>query len=120
VAKRVVLVDDLDGSEGAETVKFGLDGKQYEIDLSTDHAASLRNLLATYIARAREVEEEDEAPRPLFSRPVPVPSQPRQGYAPIDRDQAAVIRSWARDNGHDVSDRGRIPARVVELYNSSR
>lgn len=115
MAKRVVLVDDIDGGDADETVAFALDGESYEIDLSRKNAAGLRQALADYIAAARRTEAPAEpAPAPASSNGARTP------YAPIDREQAAAIRTWARKKGHDVSDRGRIPARLVELYNTSR
>jgi nucleoid-associated protein Lsr2 len=115
VAKRVVLVDDIDGGDADETVAFGLDGESYEIDLSKKNAAAFRQALADYIAAARRSESSPApAPAPAATNGVRTP------YAPIDREQAAAIRTWARKKGHDVSDRGRIPSRLVELYNNSR
>lgn len=116
VAKKVVLVDDIDGGDADETVAFGLDGESYEIDLSRKNAAALRQALADYVSAARRSEKEPAAPAAAAS-PNGVRSAP---YAPIDREQAAAIRTWARKKGHDVSDRGRIPARLVELYNNAR
>ena len=95
------LVDDLDGSAADQTVKFGLDGAEYQIDLSKANADKLRNLLAPYVGHGRRV-----GGRRTTSR--------RGG-----RDAAsetAKIREWAKANGHKVSDRGRIPAPVVEAY----
>ncbi|HEX3812127.1 MAG TPA: Lsr2 family protein [Mycobacteriales bacterium] len=115
MAKRVVLVDDIDGGDADETVAFALDGESYEIDLSKKNAAALRQLLAEYVAAARSTES---APAPTRA-PVDANGS-RAPYAPIDREQAAAIRTWARRKGHDVSDRGRIPSRLVELYNASR
>lgn len=116
VAKKVVLVDDIDGGDADETVAFGLDGESYEIDLSRKNAAALRQALADYVSAARRSEKEPAVPAATASangvRTAP--------YAPIDREQAAAIRTWARKKGHDVSDRGRIPARLVELYNNAR
>jgi len=115
VAKKVVLVDDLDGGDADETVAFGLDGENYEIDLSRKNATALRQALADYVSAARSAER---APAPAAAPPSSNGS--RTPYAPIDREQAAAIRTWARKKGHDVSDRGRIPARLVELYNTTR
>jgi len=115
VAKKVVLVDDIDGGDADETVAFGLDGESYEIDLSPKNAAALRQVLAEYVSAARRSE------KPVVAAPSAVSSNgARTPYAPIDREQAAAIRTWARKKGHEVSDRGRIPARLVELYNNAR
>ena len=115
VAKKVVLVDDIDGGDADETVAFSLDGENYEIDLSRKNAAGLRQALDEYVSAARSAE------RAPAAAPAPVSGNgSRTPYAPIDREQAAAIRTWARKKGHDVSDRGRIPARLVELYNTTR
>jgi hypothetical protein len=92
------LVDDLDGSEAAETVAFSLDGRHYEIDLSTDNAARLRGSLAVFVQAARK-----GAPRKPVRR---TNVQPQQ----------RVIRDWASVNRIDVNDRGRIPQTVVDQY----
>ena len=109
---QVLLIDDLDGGSADETVTFGLDGTTYEIDLSKKNATSLRDALADYVEHAREAGS--AAPER------PSPQRSKAPHAPIDREQAAAIRVWARRKGHDVSDRGRIPAKIVELYNNSR
>lgn len=111
---QVLLIDDLDGGTAEETVVFGLDGDRYEIDLSKSNAATLRDTLAGYVAHARK------AGRSSADRQSTARSSGRTAHAPIDRDQAAAIRTWARKKGHDVSDRGRIPARIVDLYNTVR
>lgn len=103
------LVDDLDGTHAAETVTFGLGGHQYEIDLSDQNAAKLRDALATYVAAARR------AGRTGRSRTTAQHTTPtRSGSS--DRELTAAIREWARQNGHQVSDRGRIPNSVTEAY----
>jgi hypothetical protein len=102
----VKLVDDLDGSVASDTVSFGLDGKHYEIDLSNDNAAKLRDAVASYVAAARRGDggrRRSTAPR--AARP-----------AASDREHTAAVREWARQNGHKVSDRGRIPNSVIEAY----
>jgi hypothetical protein len=87
-----VLVDDLTGEPAAETVQFGLEGRHYEIDLTTAHAQQLRAELEAYVRGARPV----------------APPRPKQN--------AAVIRTWARQNGYQVSDRGRIHRDVIAAY----
>src|SRR5664279_68941 len=99
----VQLVDDLTGDNAAETVSFALDGARYEIDLTEDNAARLRDTLAVYIASARR------ATRPGL-RAV---NGSRRGTR-ADREQTAAIREWARSNGHKIGEKGRIPARIVE------
>ena len=101
----VKMVDDIDGSEASETVSFGLDGRRYDIDLSKDHAAQLRDTLASFIAAARR------ATGGTGRRPsTPAPQRAN------NRDQIAAIRAWAKSNGHTVSDRGRISKLVLESY----
>lgn len=98
----IVLVDDLDGSEATETVTFGLDGTTYEIDLNDKNAAELRDALAGYIGHGRKVG--------AASR------RGRKAAAATSGPSAAEIRDWARSNGHDVPDRGRVSADVRAAY----
>ena len=107
---QVLLVDDMDGGVASETVSFGIDGGSYEIDLSANNAAMLRAALADYIAHAR---------RPSKARHAPAALRPNRAPARADREQTQAIREWARKNGHKVNDRGRVPASVVEAYNSA-
>jgi Lsr2 len=96
----VVLVDDLDGNDAEETVTFGLDGVDYEIDLSADNAAELRKTLGRYIDAGRKVG-----------------GRKRKGQrAAGGGTSAADIRQWARENGWDVPERGRVSAEVREAY----
>ena len=111
VAKHIVqLIDDIDASEATETIIFGVDGATYEIDLSAEHAAHLRDALAVYVAHARRTS----------SRAVERGSARRAVAPRVDREQIAAIREWARANGHSVGSKGRIPAHIVDAYNSSR
>lgn len=103
----VKLVDDIDGSEASGTVSFGLDGAQYEIDLSDDNAGKLRDALAAFVGSARRAGGGR-------ARAVVAPRVARPGAS--DRVRTAAIREWARQNGHAISDRGRIPSSVVEAY----
>ncbi|HEX5404975.1 MAG TPA: Lsr2 family protein [Pseudonocardiaceae bacterium] len=109
----VQLIDDLDGSssDSIETVTFGLDGVTYEIDLSDDNAGHLRDSLAQFIGSARRTG--GRAKRGT----VTVAGAPSNGSG-RSREQTQAIREWAKKNGHDVSDRGRIPAAVIEAFES--
>jgi hypothetical protein len=119
VAQKVVvsLVDDLDESEADETVEFGVDGTTYEIDLSDENAAKLRDSLADYVAHARRL----SGRRRSSSRTAAVPATARKGggRASVDREQNQAIREWARKQGMTVSERGRIPSEVSEAYHKA-
>lgn len=106
--KEVRLVDDLDGKPADETVEFAIDGKAYEIDLSADNAAHLRDALAEFVASARRT-----AGRARRAS-APAAAAPRRPV--VDREQNQAIREWARSRGMKVSDRGRIPSEVLEAY----
>lgn len=108
----VEMVDDLDGSvgEGVTTVGFALDGRSYEIDLNSGNAEKLRGELAQFIAAARRQRPGRTAARPQSSTTTD----------PAARERAHAIREWAREAGHEVSERGRIPAVVVEAYEAAQ
>lgn len=94
----VKLIDDIDGSEAAETVLLGLDHAAYEIDLSAGHAAELREALAEFTDHGRKVKAQKTA---------------KAGRPPSD---AAEVRRWAREHGYSLPDRGRIPHAVLDAY----
>jgi hypothetical protein len=106
----VALVDDTDGGAADETIEFALDGKSYEIDLSSTNAEKLRDALARYVAAARKA----GGTRRRASTGGGTAPRPK-----VDREQNQAIRDWARERGKKVSDRGRIPAEVLEEYHSS-
>jgi hypothetical protein len=106
--REVRLIDDLSGESADETVEFGLDGKVFEIDLSKGNAGRLRDALAEFVAAARK---SGGARRRSATAPTAPPRRPS-----IDREQNQAIRDWARKRGMKVSDRGRIPADVLEAY----
>lgn len=112
MAQRVVvsLVDDLDGSEADETVQFGLDGVSYEIDLSSENAEELREILAQYVSHARKAGGRKRTPSKRSNGKVPSRS------SSAEREQNQAIRAWARKKGYAISDRGRIPSEVTEAY----
>ncbi len=102
----IVLEDDMDGGTAEQTVTFGLDGTTYEIDLSAQNAAKLRDALAPYVAAARRSSGRGSRRQ----------SRGRGSGGP----SPAEIRDWARAHGHkDVSDRGRIPAHVRAEYDAA-
>lgn len=107
----VTLVDDVDGSQAEETVEFGLDGATYQIDLSGSNAGRLRDALAEYVEHARRAGGRKRAAGRATATAGRAPRP-----ASADREQNQAIREWARKQGHKVSDRGRIPAEVLEAY----
>ena len=112
----VKFVDDLDGSDAAGTVSFAIDGRAYEIDLSEDNAARLRDSLASFVAAARKSGGSGAAAGRRAQK-MTASSGPRP--QPLDREQTAAIRAWARQNGHEVSDRGRISKTVVDAFQAA-
>jgi hypothetical protein len=99
----VMLIDDIDQSEAAETVSFALDGVTYEIDLSENNAAAMRGDLARWVGHARRTGGRKAA----------------SGARTASRTDLADVRAWARSNGHTVSDRGRIAATVQQAYDKA-
>lgn len=106
----VVMVDDLDGSSADETVTFALDGTTYELDLSSANAAGLREALAPYVGAARKVRGRGTSTRSSAGR-----RRRGSGGSP----SAAEVRSWAREHGYQLSDRGRVPAEVRRAYDAA-
>jgi hypothetical protein len=100
----VVLEDDLDGGPADETIRFGLGGSQYEIDLNTKNATAFRQQIAAYLEHARK------AGTAQRHRPARTSSS---------RLHSGDIRAWAKDQGIAVSGRGRIPANVLEQYQAA-
>jgi hypothetical protein len=110
---QVILSDDLDENLPAdETVSFSLDGTSYEIDLAEKNAKELRDVFSRYVSAARKVGRGSRSSGGGGGRG-------RGTGGRMDREQAGAIRDWARKNGHAVSDRGRIPASVVDAYEAA-
>ena len=101
----IILVDDLDAGSADETVRFGLDGTQYEIDLSKDNAKNLRAALKPYLDAGRKVGGRTGRPRAAGS---------------ARSNEAAQIREWARNNGYTVSERGRVNSEIIEAYRAAQ
>lgn len=107
LVKTVTVIDDIDGTEGAQTISFALEGVAYEIDLSDEHADELRDALSTYIEHGRRASgRRSSAPRST-------------GRTNASRQLTAKMREWARENGHQVSDRGRLSADIVAAYEAA-
>jgi len=108
VAQKIqtLFVDDLDGSDAEGTVRFGLDGTEYEIDLNAGHARQLRDALARYVGAARKVAA---ARRPARGG--------RRGSA--GGLNSTEVREWAKAQGIEVKDRGRVPAELVVKFRAA-
>jgi len=109
VAQKIqtLLIDDLDGSAAEDTVRFGLDGTEYEIDLNAGHAEELRDALARYVDAARRVSGSARKPARGGSR------------GPTGGLDTTEVREWARAQGIEVKDRGRVPADLVVKFRAA-
>ena len=102
------LVDDIDGStDDVETIVFELDKTKYEIDLSADNAARLRSKLAKFIDAATHI------------KPGRAGKAAKKVTEPTSRDQTQAVRDWARQNGFEISARGRVPRKVLDAFNAA-
>ncbi len=101
----VTLTDDIDGKTADETIRFGLDGVDYEIDLRRANAEKLREALRPFQEAARKVTPSRRG-------------RGRGGRAAARRDRSAEIRSWAKRHGLRVSERGRIAADLAAAYDA--
>lgn len=110
---QVMLVDDIDGGEASETVSFSLDGSSYEIDLSEDNATKMREAFAAYVGQARRSGRSGRSGSAGTRQ-----RRPGSTSRPAATDNAAV-RAWAKENGHAVSERGRIATEVREAYDKA-
>ena len=103
---QTLFIDDIDGGDAEGTVRFGLDGTDYEIDLNAKHTEDLHNALASYLAHARRVGGTARRGAPRGSRRA----------STVD---TVAVRAWARQQGIGIKDRGRVPADVVARYQES-
>jgi hypothetical protein len=112
-----LLIDDLDGSrleEGeGDTITFGYQGAEYTIELSQQHVGEFHDALAKYIAAAQKVSGR-RSPSTTAS------TRSNKGTTKPDKTQLGAIRTWAREHGHTVSNRGRISREVIDAYNSAK
>jgi Lsr2 len=109
VAQKVqtLFIDDIDGSAAEGTVRFGLDGTEYEIDLSAEHQQQLQDGLEAYVRAARRVSSGSRRPA-------------RTGRGePANTANPAQVREWAKAQGIEVKDRGRVPADLVVKFKAA-
>jgi hypothetical protein len=100
----VLLEDDIGGGPADETMRFEFDGSEYEIDLNEKNAAAFRRQLTPFVEHARKVG---------------IGQRRRSGRTASNRERSGDIRAWAKDKGIPISERGRIPANVVEQYHAA-
>jgi len=106
------MVDDIDGSQDdVSTVQIALDNVTYEIDLSADNAARLREKLARFVDSGKKVTTHPRGRKQTSRRSVTT--------APVGHEQAQAVRDWARNNGYTVSARGRIAKNVQEAFDNA-
>jgi hypothetical protein len=103
---QTLFIDDIDGGAAEGTVRFALDGTDYEIDLSAKHSDELRKALGTYIEHARKVGGTTRRPGARGGR--------KGGTV-----DTGAVRAWARENGFEIKDRGRVPAELVAKYQAA-
>jgi len=111
MAQKVLVetLDDIDGTPAARTIPFALDGITYEIDLSEENAAALRDELARYISAGRRIG--GRKVRVATGQPATTAS---------DRERNQQIRAWANANGYEVSERGRLASEVIAAFEQAQ
>jgi len=110
MAQRLILIDDLDESEGAETITYTVNGQDYEIDLSEENAQRFYDVLGPYIEKSRRVQRQAAPPSRRGDR---------RRSSGSERDDIPQIRAWADANGFEVSGRGRIRKDVIDAYDQT-
>lgn len=111
----VTMVDDIDGSAATETVSFALDGASYEIDLNDKNAKKLRDAVANFVAHGRRI----DGGRRSAGRSHGARGGRSRSRATPDREQTAAVRDWARSQGYEVSDRGRLSAAIMQAFDEA-
>jgi len=110
---QIIMTDDLDGSEATQTVTFAFQGTSYEIDLNDEHASSIEESFAEWITNARKTTGGRSTSTPARSS-----SGGGRASSGPKRTDLDAVRAWARENGHEVSDRGRVSNKVLEAYDA--
>jgi len=101
-----LFIDDIDGGEAEGTVRFALDGTEYEIDLNAKHSEELRSALGKYVTHARKI---GGTARRVTAR----------GSRKARMVDTVAVRTWAREQGIDIKDRGRVPGDIVAKYQAA-
>lgn len=112
MAQKIILVDDINGEDADETVRFGLDGTSYQIDLNTANASRLRDQLAEFIEHARKESSS--------GRPVRTPRQVISNEPKADKGIHARARQWAQEQGIEISNMGKVPEEILGQYRKSQ
>ena len=107
---QTLFIDDIDGGAAEGTVRFALDGTEYEIDLNAKHSDELRSALGQYVTHARKVGGSARRAGRAAGR---------AGRGAGSSLNTTEIRSWAREQGYDIKDRGRVPADLVAKYQAA-
>jgi len=107
---QTLLIDDIDGSEAVGTIRFALDGTEYEIDLNAENSEGLRSALGKYVSHARKIGSNARRAARGTARP---------GRGTGSGLNTTEIRHWAREQGYDIRDRGRVPADLVAKYQAA-
>jgi hypothetical protein len=112
VAQKIttLFIDDIDGGAAEGTVRFALDGTEYEIDLNATHSEELRSALGKYVNHARKVGGTTRRAGRVAGR---------TGRGTPSAVNTTEIRTWARENGFDIKDRGRVPADLVAKWQAA-
>jgi hypothetical protein len=112
VAQKIqtLFIDDIDGGAAEGTVRFALDGTDYEIDLNAKHSEELRSAIAKYVTHARKVGGGARRAGRTAGR------TSRGASSALNTTE---IRTWAREQGYDIKDRGRVPADLVAKYQAA-
>ena len=114
MAQKVIrqFIDDIDGSEAERTFTFAVDGTHYEIDLSSQNIKEFHEAIAGFVESARKV----KASGPGRGARKTSPSSSGSGRS---REQTQAVREWARQQGHSINDRGRIPASIQQAFDQA-
>lgn len=113
MAQKIMLIDDIDGTDAQESITYTLDGQDYEIDLSEENAKKFRSALAPFLEKSRTVE-----PEPVITV-TPTRQTRRRGGTGSGREDIGEIREWAKAQGKEVNPRGRIKKEVIDEYDAA-
>ena len=112
MAQKIIreFIDDIDGSEAERTFTFAVDGTNYEIDLSSQNIKEFNEAIAGFVESARRVKTSDNGRRARKT-------STRDGGR--SREQTQAVRDWARQQGHTINDRGRVPAAIQQAFDQA-